>query len=190
MAGKKTKVASQHTSTGQKTKSLVPVNAKRFRRTTFNKSYSYRYEIGHAAGPADSPLITPGCAIIESRYRGRSATWNISATMMSTEHYVVNGTYVAPSPDNPMTYPPRPADAPDPTIPTGPPAPPLPRTPTPAPLLAPPPPPEPEATGVEDHVPMWSDAPRRHADPADMPGSLRDPDPALRRPAGATRRLR
>jgi hypothetical protein len=181
MASKKTSVASQHTSTGQKTKSLVQVSAKRFKRAAFHKSYSYRYEVGHAAGPADNPLITPGCAIIESRYRGRSASWNVSATVMSTEHYVVNGTFVAPSPENPMTYPPRPADAPDPTIATAPPAPALPRTPTPTPFIPPPAPPLPESTSVEDHTPMWTDTPKRRADPADMPGSLRDPDPALRR---------
>jgi hypothetical protein len=47
-------------------------------------------------------------AVIETRYRGKSASWNLSRSMTSTESWTLNGTYVAPAPENPLTYPDRP----------------------------------------------------------------------------------
>jgi hypothetical protein len=85
---------------------LIAVSTKaRFKRVV-PKSYSYRYQIGATAGPDGQPLVDAGAAIIETRYRGRAASWNVSASMMSDEKYLVNGSYVAPDPENPMTYPP------------------------------------------------------------------------------------
>ncbi len=98
---------------------LVGVSTKsRFRRPV-PKSYSYRYEVGASAGPPGAPLVTTGAAIIETRYRGRSVSWNVSTTMFS-EAYLVNGTYVAPAPENPLTYPERTAGAPAPGTPVKP----------------------------------------------------------------------
>jgi hypothetical protein len=47
-------------------------------------------------------------AVIETRYRGKSASWNLSRSMMSTESWTLNGTFVAPAAENPLTYPDRP----------------------------------------------------------------------------------
>jgi hypothetical protein len=85
---------------------LVAVSTKaRFKRLV-PKSYSYRYEVGATAGPDGHPLVRAGAAIIETRYRGRVASWHVSASMLSDDAYVVIGAYIAPDPEHPMTYPP------------------------------------------------------------------------------------
>jgi hypothetical protein len=85
----------------------------RFKRSRVTKSYSYRYGVGCSVGPPGDPLVEAGCAIVSSRYSGRATSWIFSRSVMSTERYVVNATFVPPSPDNPMTYSPRPLGKPD-----------------------------------------------------------------------------
>jgi hypothetical protein len=84
---------------------IVGVGTKSQFRRAVPKSYSYRYEVASAAGPGDAPQVS---AVIETRYRGKSASWNLSRSMTSTESWTLNGTYVAPAPENPLTYPDRP----------------------------------------------------------------------------------
>jgi hypothetical protein len=86
---------------------VVPVNTKENFRRPVPKTYSYRYEVGADAGPLDDPLVRKGAAIIESRYRGRGASWNIGRSMVDPVTYLVKGSYVHPLEDNPMAYPPR-----------------------------------------------------------------------------------
>jgi hypothetical protein len=84
---------------------IVGVGTKSQFRRAVPKSYSYRYEVASAAGPDDAPQVS---AVIETRYRGKSASWNLSRSMLSTESWTLNGTFVAPAPENPLTYPDRP----------------------------------------------------------------------------------
>ena len=87
-------------------KTVWLTSKERFRRHGL-KSFSYRYEVTGATGPHDKPILERGSGIIETRYRGRSATWSVARSMMDTEQYAVDGTFLEPSPDNPFTYPPR-----------------------------------------------------------------------------------
>lgn len=66
------------------------------------KSYSYRYVLGAAVGPAGTGLRA-GAAIIDSRYRGRTASWTI--TFASGETWEATATFVEPRADNPLAYP-------------------------------------------------------------------------------------
>ena len=91
-------------------KTVWLTSKERFRRHGL-KSFSYRYEVTAASGPQGEPILESGTAIIETRYRGRSATWSIARSMMDTEHYNVDGTFLEPSADNPFTYPPKTAAA-------------------------------------------------------------------------------
>lgn len=86
---------------------VIAVNTKDNFRRPVPKSFSYRYEVASDAGPAGQPLISRGAAIIESRYRGRGASWKIARSPVSDESYTANGSYVHPLPENPMAYPPR-----------------------------------------------------------------------------------
>ena len=88
---------------------LVGVGTKSQFRRTVPKSYSYRYEVGSATGPGDAPQVS---AVIETRYRGKSASWNLSRSALSRETWTLNGTYVAPAPDNLLAYPPKKPPAP------------------------------------------------------------------------------
>jgi hypothetical protein len=81
---------------------IIGVGTKSQFRRAVPKSYSYRYEVGSATGPDDAPQVS---AVIETRYRGKSASWNLSRSMLSTETWTLNGTFVAPAPENPLTYP-------------------------------------------------------------------------------------
>ena len=92
---------------------VVAVATKENHRRTVPKTYSYRYEVGADAGPAEDPILRAGAAIIEGRYRGRSASWNVGRSMMDDSTYAVKGSYVHPLEENPMAYPPRhlPAEA-------------------------------------------------------------------------------
>jgi hypothetical protein len=136
------------------------VDRKRFKRSRVTKSYSYRYEVGRSVGPPGDPLVEAGCAIVSSRYCGRATSWIFSRSVMSTERYVVNATFVPPSPENPMTYPPRPLGEvelePAPAIVDAPASVALPRVPIVPPYLPPPP---------DDDAALWTDRHRR-ADPA------------------------
>jgi hypothetical protein len=132
---------------------------RRFKRSRVRKSYSYRYEVGRSVGPPGEPLVEAGCAIVSSRYCGATTSWSFSRGVMSTEHYVVNANFVPPSPENPMTYPPRAPREPEPEVVDAPVAVALPRVPIVPPYLSPPP---------EDEAPLWDDRPRR-ADPAPAP---------------------
>ena len=67
------------------------------------KSYSYRYTIGAVNGPPGGPQ--PGCTIIETRYRGRTASWRVDAFRAGGDSWDVDGTFVAPRADNPLAYP-------------------------------------------------------------------------------------
>jgi hypothetical protein len=106
------KKASHHPN--QPAKQNVPFNGKfvavstkeNFRRPV-PKTYSYRYEVNDDAGPAGQPLVRAGAAIIEGRYRGRGATWNVARSVVEPETYLVRGGYVHPLEENPMAYPPR-----------------------------------------------------------------------------------
>jgi hypothetical protein len=166
-------------STGKKFVSLIGVDRKRFQRSRVTKSFSYRYEVGRSVGPPGDPLVEAGSAIVSSRYCGRAASWNFSRGVLSTERYVVNATFLSPSPDNPMTYPPRPPRGPEPEAVDTSSTVPLPRVPIVPPYL--PPPPEPEAE-------LWNDRPRR-ADPAPPPekprpqpgAHMHEPPPRFRR---------
>jgi hypothetical protein len=86
---------------------VVPVSTKENFRRPVPKTYSYRYEVGGDAGPADDPLVKKGAAIIEGRYRGRAATWNIGRSMIDPVTYLARGSYIHPLEENPMAYPPR-----------------------------------------------------------------------------------
>jgi hypothetical protein len=81
---------------------LIGVGTKAQFRRAVPKSYSYRYEVGSASGPDDAPRVS---AVIETRYRGKSASWNLSRSMLSPEKWTLNGTFVAPAPETPLTYP-------------------------------------------------------------------------------------
>jgi hypothetical protein len=96
---------------------VVAVSTKDNFRRPVPKTYSYRYEVAADAGPAGEPLIGRGAAIIESRYRGRGASWQISRSPVSDETYTVNGSYVHPLAENPMAYPPRTYAVPPPPAP-------------------------------------------------------------------------
>ena len=87
------------------TKVTAVATKEKYRRPIVPKSYSYRYEVGSDAGPADDPLIEAGAGIIESRYRGRTSQWRVSRSPVATETYIVTGSYVHPLPDNLMAYP-------------------------------------------------------------------------------------
>jgi hypothetical protein len=91
---------------------IVAVSTKDNFRRPVPKTFSYRYEVAADAGPAGNPLVSRGAAIIESRYRGRGASWQVSRSPVSSEKYAVNGSYVHPLPENPMAYPPRTVVAP------------------------------------------------------------------------------
>jgi cell pole-organizing protein PopZ len=77
----------------------------RFRRAV-SKSFSYRYEIGATAGPDGAPSVR---AIIESNYRGRAASWTIKRSPISDEQWTLRGNFLAPDPEDPLTYPETPA---------------------------------------------------------------------------------
>src|SRR6202012_2729221 len=77
------------------------------------KTYSYRYEVNADAGPAGAPLVRAEAAIIEGRYRGRTAQWNVARSVVEPQTYVVKAGYVHPLEDNPMAYPPRSTVNPD-----------------------------------------------------------------------------
>jgi len=80
---------------------IIGVGTKSQFRRAVPKSYSYRYEVASAAGPGDAPHVS---AVIETRYRGKSASWNLSRSMLSTESWTLNGTFVEPAAENPLTY--------------------------------------------------------------------------------------
>jgi hypothetical protein len=105
---------------------VVAVSTKDNFRRPVPKTFSYRYEVAADAGPNGQPLVRAGAAIIESRYRGRAATWTLARSPVSEETYTVRGGYVHPSPENPMAYPPR-------TVPEPPPVPVTEAAPQPAP---------------------------------------------------------
>jgi hypothetical protein len=86
---------------------FVGVSTKENFRRPIPKTYSYRYEVTGDAGPAGDPLVRAGAAIIESRYRGRGATWNVARSVTEPQTYLVRGGYVHPLEDNLMAYPPR-----------------------------------------------------------------------------------
>jgi hypothetical protein len=90
---------------------VIPVSTKENFRRPVPKTYSYRYEVAADAGPAGEPLVRKGAAIIEGRYRGRAATWNVGRSMVDPVTYLAKGSYVHPLEDNPMAYPPRHAPA-------------------------------------------------------------------------------
>ena len=86
---------------------VVAVSTKDNFRRPVPKTYSYRYEVSGDAGPAGDRLVRAGAAIIESRYRGRAATWNVARSVVEPNTYLVRGGYVHPLEENPMAYPPR-----------------------------------------------------------------------------------
>ena len=98
---------------------VVGVNTKENFRRPVPKTYSYRYEVTGDAGPAGEPLVRAGAAIIESRYRGRGATWNVARSVTEPQTYLVRGGYVHPLEDNPMAYPPRSVISPEAAVPQG-----------------------------------------------------------------------
>jgi len=61
---------------------VVAVSTKANFRRPVPKTYSYRYEVNGDTGPAGEPLVHAGAAIIEGRYRGRAATWNIARSIV------------------------------------------------------------------------------------------------------------
>jgi hypothetical protein len=79
------------------------------------KSYSYRYTIGSVDGAPGGPQ--PGCAIIETRYRGRTATWRVDSFRAGGPVWEVGGTFVEPRADNPLAYPPQALARPAPDTP-------------------------------------------------------------------------
>jgi hypothetical protein len=120
--------SSHHTTHNGK---VVSVSTKDNFRRPVPKTYSYRYEVTGDAGPAGEPLVRAGAAIIESRYRGRGATWNVARSVTEPQTYLVRGGYVHPLEENPMAYPPRAIVSREATAPQG-------RTPGfPAPAAAP-----------------------------------------------------
>jgi hypothetical protein len=92
---------------------VVAVSTKDNFRRPVPKTYSYRYEVVGDAGPKGDPLVRAGAAIIEGRYRGRGATWNVARSAVEPQTYLVRGGYVHPLEENPMAYPPRSAVNPD-----------------------------------------------------------------------------
>jgi hypothetical protein len=96
---------------------VVAVSTKDNFRRPVPKTYSYRYEVIGDAGPAGDPLVRAGAAIIESRYRGRGATWNVARSVTQPETYLVRGGYVHPLEENPMAYPPRSMTSPGAAVP-------------------------------------------------------------------------
>jgi hypothetical protein len=66
------------------------------------KSFSYRYEIASRASSDGAPEVR---SIIETRYRGRAATWTLSRSVVMPEKWTLRGAYLAPNPENPLTYP-------------------------------------------------------------------------------------
>jgi hypothetical protein len=86
---------------------VLPVGPRDKYRRAVPKTYSYRYEVAADAGPDGDPLVRAGAAIIEGRYRGRLATWNIGRSVIEPETYQARGGYVHPLEENPMAYPPR-----------------------------------------------------------------------------------
>ena len=92
---------------------VVAVATKDNFRRPIPKTYSYRYEVTGDAGPDGAPLVRAGAAIIESRYRGRGATWNVARSVVQPDTYLVRGGYVHPLEENPMAYPPRSVTNPD-----------------------------------------------------------------------------
>lgn len=98
---------------------VVGVSTKDNFRRPVPKTYSYRYEVTGDAGPAGEPLVRAGAAIIESRYRGRGATWNVARSVTEPQTYLVRGGYVHPLEDNPMAYPPRAVISPEAAAPQG-----------------------------------------------------------------------
>jgi hypothetical protein len=119
-------MAAKNTQTPPATNSRIPHNGKvvgvstkeNFRRP-IPKTYSYRYEVTGDAGPAGKPLLRVGAAIIESRYRGRGATWNVARSVTEPQTYLVRGGYVHPLEENPMAYPPRAIVSPEALAPKG-----------------------------------------------------------------------
>lgn len=108
--------SSMHTTHNGK---VVAVSTKDNFRRPVPKTYSYRYEVSGDAGPAGEPLVRAGAAIIESRYRGRGATWNVARSVTEPQTYLVRGGYVHPLEENPMAYPPRNAIVPEAIAPRG-----------------------------------------------------------------------
>lgn len=108
-----------HSAAHQHTVKIVGVNTKDNFRRPVPKTYSYRYEVTGDAGPESAPLVRAGAAIIESRYRGRGATWNMARSVVEPETYLVRGGYVHPLEENPMAYPPRSVVAPEAAAPQG-----------------------------------------------------------------------
>jgi hypothetical protein len=92
---------------------VVAVSTKDNFRRPVPKTYSYRYEVVGDAGPEGEPLVRAGAAIIEGRYRGRGATWNVARSVVEPQTYLVRGGYVHPLEENPMAYPPRSVVNPD-----------------------------------------------------------------------------
>lgn len=90
---------------------VVAVSTKDNHRRPVPKTYTYRYEVAADAGPPGDPIVRAGAAIIEGRYRGRSASWNVGRSMMDDTTYTAKGSYVHPLEENPMAYPPRQAPA-------------------------------------------------------------------------------
>jgi hypothetical protein len=86
---------------------VVAVSTKDNFRRPVPKTYSYRYEVTGDAGPAGDPLVRAGAAIIEGRYRGRGATWNVARSVVEPDTYLVKAGYIHPLEENPMAYPPR-----------------------------------------------------------------------------------
>ena len=89
---------------------VVAVATKDNFRRPIPKTYS---EVTGDAGPDGAPLVRAGAAIIESRYRGRGATWNVARSVVQPDTYLVRGGYVHPLEENPMAYPPRSVTNPD-----------------------------------------------------------------------------
>jgi hypothetical protein len=84
---------------------VVAVATKDSHRRPVPKTYSYRYEVGADAGPAGDPIVRAGAAIIEGRYRGRSASWHVGRSTTGEKTYLATGSYVHPLAENPMAYP-------------------------------------------------------------------------------------
>jgi hypothetical protein len=91
---------------------LYGVGTKAQFRRAVPKSFSYRYEVASAAGPDGAPEVR---SIIETRYRGRAASWTLARSMISPEKWTLNGSYLAPSPENPLVYPSK-SEAPSPEV--------------------------------------------------------------------------
>jgi hypothetical protein len=98
---------------------VIGVSTKENFRRAVPKTYSYRYEVTGDAGPAGDPLVREGAAIIESRYRGRGATWNMARSVTEPQTYLVRGGYIHPLEENPMAYPPRRVVSPEATAAQG-----------------------------------------------------------------------